>query len=256
MKLGPCPKVFPGRSRVPFNEGVRGLAKEFVPLTATAVRVCRYQELPTGTESLTSGTPALTAAQLEAETNHLQRYPVGTDIGGGCVAFPRDLFVTFANSAQRASVVYTTGCAAPPSNRVLLAHTTDKWLKDLENFTDHSLTPDDLFGEWKLVSIAGYHGPLASPPLALAPQITFDGTSKWTGSDGCNYTGGSYRFGTRNAVHFTEAGTKRACRQAPPPDPLQRTTRVELHNYQLTFFGSAGHELAEYELYDLLAPKG
>jgi heat shock protein HslJ len=255
VKLGSCPKVFPGETRVPFNEGVRGLAKEFVPLTATTVRVCRYQELPTGTASVTSGTPALAAAALEAETNELQRYPVGTEIAGGCVAFPRDLFVTFANRTQRASVAYTTGCAAPPSNRVLLAHATDKWLKDLENFTDHSLTADDLFGEWKPVSIAGYHGPLTSPPLAPAPQLNFDGTSKWTGSDGCNYTGGSYRLGLRNTVHFTEVSTKRGCLQTTPPDPVQRAARIELHGFRLKFFGPAGHELAEYELFDLLAPK-
>jgi len=255
LTLGACPKIFPGETRVPFNEGVPGLAKELVPLRATVVRVCRYQELPTGTSSVTSGTPAMPVAQLEAETNGLERYPLGSDIGGGCVAFPRDWFVTFANSTQRSSVAYTAGCVAPAGNRVLEAHPTDKWLADLENFTDHSLTADDLFGEWNPVSIAGYRGPLASPPLASAPQLTFDGNGKWTGSDGCNLLGGTYRVGPGDTVHFTEAGTKRACGSSTPPDPIRRATRVELHGYRLTFFGPAGRELAKYELLDLLGPK-
>jgi heat shock protein HslJ len=252
LDLGPCPKNIPGESRVPFNEGVRGLAKQLVPLAATSVRVCSYQYLPTGGAAVTSGTPVLPVAQLEAETNRLPRYPLRTEMSGGCVQSPRVLFVTFANPTQRASVSYEVGCAVPPTNRVLLAHPTDKWLEDIENFTDHALTADDITGGWKPVSIAGYHGPLHSPPLALAPELDFDGTSKWTGSDGCNYLGGSYRFGLRNTAHFTVVSTKRACAQPAPPEPLQRAARVELHGYRLTFFGPAGRELAQYELVDLL----
>jgi heat shock protein HslJ len=203
---------------------------------------------------VTSGTPALTAAELEDETNRLERYPLGSEVGGGCVAFPRDLFVTFANKSQRSSVSFTVGCVTAATNRVLDAHATDKWLADIENFTDRSLTADDLFGMWTPVSIAGYHGPLTSPPLAVAPEIAFDGTSKWTGSDGCNYLGGSYRFGTRNAVYFTVAGTKRACARATPPEPLQRAVRVELRKHLLTFFAPAGREVAQYELVDLFGP--
>ena len=150
--------------------------------------------------------------------------------------------------------MFQVGCVAPPSNRVLLAHPTDKWLHDIENFTDKSLTAADITGTWKPVSIAGYRGPLASPPLALAPEIAFDGTSKWTGADGCNYTSGTYRFGLRNTIRFTEISTKRGCPRTTPPDPLRRTARIELHGFRLKFFGPAGYELAEYELVDLLGP--
>ena len=255
VRLGPCPKFDPNESRVPFNEGVRGLAKQFVPLSATAVRVCSYQYLPNGSTAVTSGAPALSVAQLEDETNRLERYPVGSDAGGGCVASPRGLFVTFANATQRSSVAFEEGCAAPPSNRVLIAHATAKWLADIENFTDVSLTADDITGTWRPVSIAGYHGPLHSPPLAVAPEIAFDGTSKWTGSDGCNYTSGTYRLGARNAIHLTDIGTKRRCVRTAPPDPLQRAARVELRDDRLQLFGPAGHELATYELYDLLTSR-
>ena len=213
-----------------------------------------YQPLGNGSDAVTSGVPALPPAQLEAETNRLERYPVGTDMSGGCVVLPRDLFVTFANSTQRASVAYSTGCAVPPSNRVLLVHPTTKWLHDLENFTDHSLTPDDITGTWRPVSIAGYHGPLHSPPLALAPSMAFDGADKWAGSDGCNYMSGSYRIGARNAIRFTEVSTKRRCAQTPPPDPLQRAARIELDDDRLKLFGPAGRQLAEYELVNLLGP--
>ena len=109
------PRGVPGRrTRVPFNEGVRRARERMVPVAATAVRVCSYQPLGNGSDALTSGVPALPVAQLEAETNRLARYPVGSDIGGGCVLLPQGLFVTFANATERSSVATQAGCAVPP----------------------------------------------------------------------------------------------------------------------------------------------
>jgi len=250
--LGQCPKDDPGDSRAPFNEGVRGLGKELVPIQATTVRVCSYQSLPTGENAVTSGTPALAAADLERETNALALYP--TPVGGGCVAFPKDVFVTFANASQRSSVIVALGCASGASNRVLVAHATTKWVNDIQDFTTTSLNAAAVFGAWRPMTIAGYRGALTSPPLALGPELSFDGKGGWTGSDGCNQLVGTYRFGARGAAMFSVAGKKRRCLQITPREPLQQAKRVEVVNGLLTFFDGSGAQLAQYALYSFFPP--
>jgi heat shock protein HslJ len=252
VHLGACPKNDPGESRTPYNENVRGLNEQLVPFRATSVRVCSYQPLPTGEDAVTSGTPMIGAANLERETNALEVYH--SRVEGGCVESPKDVVVTFANASRRSSVVVALGCAGGVSNRVLVAKTTTKWVHDVQDFATASLNAVAVTGVWQPVTIAGYHGSLASPPLTVAPQLAFDGKHAWSGSDGCNYLSGAYRFGVRGLVHFSVVSTKRGCRQATPPDVLQRTTRAEIVNGLLTFFDRAGSRLAQYSLASLLPP--
>lgn len=121
--------------------------------------------------------------------------------------------------------------------------------------TRPTVTPKALVGEWRPVSIAGYHGPLTKPPLGWTPRLSFDGQGRWSGSDGCNDVGGTYRLGRGGAFAFAVHGsTLVLClRKTPTPDSLQAANRVVLRDGRLTFRTGDGHELAQFERWAVTA---
>jgi len=114
------------------------------------------------------------------------------------------------------------------------------------------VTTATLIGPWRAVSIAGYTGPLRE-------TLRFDGQGKWQGSDGCNDTYGTYRFGPAQTFQLiggmtTTVGCVYARTPAHPhggevpTPPFPRTAvRIELLNGRLTFFARNGNQLAQYE---------
>jgi len=115
--------------------------------------------------------------------------------------------------------------------------------------TPTNVTVAALVGSWRPVSIAGYNRPLTDPPLSSAPTLRFDRLGSVSGSDGCNIIGGSYRLGRGGGILFTDVAlTKARCLSTPePPEPLNKTARIDIRNGRLTFLASDGHELAQYE---------
>ena len=105
-----------------------------------------------------------------------------------------------------------------------------------------------LIGEWRPVSITGYEGPLTKPPLGRAPRLSFDGRGRWSGSDGCNDMGGTYRLGSGGAFAFAvHQSTAVGCiRSTPTPASLEAADRVEIRNGRLRFLGRDGRPLAHY----------
>ena len=109
-----------------------------------------------------------------------------------------------------------------------------------------NVSENDLTGQWRPITITGYHGPLTSPPLTQAPVIHFDGRGHWTGTNECNRANGTYQLGDGGAFHLVlRATTKIGCRQNLPGIP-DGADRIELHGAELTFFARAGAELAQY----------
>lgn len=114
------------------------------------------------------------------------------------------------------------------------------------------VTVSALVGPWRAVSITGYTGPGGE-------TLRFDGQDTWQGSDGCNDTYGTYRFGPTGTFNLTGGQTTAVgCVYArthahptggeaqTPPFPFA-AVRVELLNSRLTFFARNGNQLAQYE---------
>ena len=109
-----------------------------------------------------------------------------------------------------------------------------------------ALTQNAIMGKWRPVSIAGYSGPLTKPPLGWEPHLSFNGRGRWSGSDGCNDIGGTYRL-EGNGVHFfTLGGTLVNCSDNPDFEPIEAAARSEVRNDQLTFLTADGHEIARF----------
>jgi heat shock protein HslJ len=112
--------------------------------------------------------------------------------------------------------------------------------------THAALTPDALVGSWRPVSVAGYSGPLTSPPLLEPPALRFGDYGSWSGSDGCNDATGTFQLGPGDAIKLgSGAGTKVACRLSLPFPSA--TARFDLMNGRLTLFADDGRQLAQYE---------
>jgi len=105
-----------------------------------------------------------------------------------------------------------------------------------------------LGGWWQPVSIAGYDGPLTSPPLGSSPLLRFDGNGAWNGSDGCNSLAGAYQLSTGGTFHLAEhVSTAVGCLPGSTvPIPLA-AVRVDARGRRLTFFARNGTRLAVYE---------
>ena len=123
------------------NVGVDGLDKELVPITALAVRVCRY-----GRDNTFSTLPAhLVASALldgqaattfEKATNQLPGNPAEPDCGFPGSSNP--FVVTFASKTQRVTVSNYARCdvsdpkpGAPVTNGMLHAQASARWLDEL-----------------------------------------------------------------------------------------------------------------------------
>jgi len=227
----------------------RALATAVVPFVASKVRVCRYL-IHGGVIERVLTSPSV-VAQIESETNRLPTLPTRKRSSH---AVPPDrcgssswYLVTFANDSQRVDVM-TTVCDTA-SNRVLGVRTTPQWLNELQRYT-----PIPIVGTWRPVSITGYHGPLADPPLLRAPFLRFDDRGEWTGSDSCDILSGLYRVGSDGSFQLVELGPKAGCEPNRPSFGLPATAvRVELSNGRLTFFARDGAELAQYERANITA---
>jgi heat shock protein HslJ len=111
------------------------------------------------------------------------------------------------------------------------------------------VTAADLVGWWRVLSIAGYHGPLTTPPLGEASRLQFGRGTSWNGSDGCNYVSGTYQVTSGGHIHFaTGLQTLVRCRyETPTPSSLTIAARAEIADRVLTFFDHEGHALATYQ---------
>ena len=106
------------------------------------------------------------------------------------------------------------------------------------------MAQDEILGKWRPVSISGYGGPLTKPPLSWEPHLSFNGRDRWSGSDGCNDIGGTYRL-EPNGIHFlTFGGTLVLCTGTPDFEPIEAAPRSEVRGGQLTFLVADGHEIA------------
>jgi heat shock protein HslJ len=104
-----------------------------------------------------------------------------------------------------------------------------------------------LIGSWQPESIAGYSGPLTSPPLLTVPFVTFDSPNSWGGSDGCNGLGGSYHLTPQGGFRIvgTILQTLMNCHDQIPV-VFKSATRVEVTDRQLIFLAGDGRTLAQY----------
>ena len=106
-----------------------------------------------------------------------------------------------------------------------------------------------LIGSWQPQSIAGYHGPLTSPPLSTVPFVAFDNPNSWTGSDGCNGLAGSYHLAPLGGFRLvgTILQTLMNCSsQVPTAHVFEAAARVEVTDRQLIFLAGDGRTLARY----------
>ncbi len=122
-------------------------------------------------------------------------------------------------------------------------------------------------GVWQATSIAGYDGPLTSPPLPEPPRLELGGDDHWKGSDGCNELDGTYRVEKDHSFAITGATTQTAaaCVAAKPsttPVPvvptyavLHAAVHLQIVGNQLTFTNSGGRILATYTAVDIPKPK-
>ncbi len=76
-----------------------------------------------------------------------------------------------------------------------------------------------------------------------------------SGSDGCNYLSGSYRFGRDGTVKFQVGQPKRLYAEPNPPSPLQNTVRLKVRSARLVFLAPGGRELANYARGKAAKPK-
>jgi heat shock protein HslJ len=110
-----------------------------------------------------------------------------------------------------------------------------------------AMTQTEIIGKWRPVSIAGYAGPLTKPPLGWEPRLSFNGRDRWSGSDGCNDIGGTYRL-EGNGVHFlTFQSTLVGCSETPDFEPIESAPRSAVRDDQLTFLTADGNEIARFE---------
>jgi heat shock protein HslJ len=110
-----------------------------------------------------------------------------------------------------------------------------------------SLTQADIMGKWRPVAIAGYDRPLTKPPLPWEPHLSFDSGDRWSGSDGCNDIGGTYRLDGNGVRFLTFGGTLVLCNGTPDFEPIEAAARSEVRGDQLTFLTADGHEIARFE---------
>jgi heat shock protein HslJ len=114
-----------------------------------------------------------------------------------------------------------------------------------------TMTQDAILGRWRPVVLPPQvnKGPLIATPAGRPdPYLSFNGRGEWTGSDGCNEIGGTYRLDANGVRFDTEGSTAVAC-GADHPDfaPIELAARSEIRDDQLTFLDSDGKEIARFE---------
>jgi heat shock protein HslJ len=111
-----------------------------------------------------------------------------------------------------------------------------------------AITQSGIMGKWRPVSIVGYDGPLTKPPLGREPRLSFNGRDRWSGSDGCNDIGGTYRVDGSGVDLLTFGSTAVGCPSGHPDfEPIEGAARIELRNDQLVFSTSDGTVIARFE---------
>ncbi len=112
-----------------------------------------------------------------------------------------------------------------------------------------ALTQNAITGKWRPTSITGYNRPLTKPPLGWEPRLSFNGRGSWTGSDGCNDIGGTYRVDA-SGMHFNHDFISTLVNCGPDiPDfgPIESAARIDLIDDQLVFSDADGSEIARFE---------
>jgi heat shock protein HslJ len=106
-----------------------------------------------------------------------------------------------------------------------------------------------IIGVWKPLSIAGYDGPLAKPPMSEAPLLRFDTATTWSGSDGCNDLSGTYvvdRAGLHTGRQIVQSAV--LCRLTLPLRQLMTTaTEVVVAADRLTLLRGESQTLATFQ---------
>jgi heat shock protein HslJ len=103
-------------------------------------------------------------------------------------------------------------------------------------------------GTWRPVMIAGYELPAEYPDGFRTATITFNGSGRWLGSDGCNRLAGTYRFHADGGLETTVGPTTMiGCANVPNGEVLASATRARLDAAELTLLSRSGQVLARYE---------
>jgi META domain len=107
-----------------------------------------------------------------------------------------------------------------------------------------------IVGSWTPRFVAGYARPARNFRWVEAPFLRFDSKDQWSGSDGCNSMGGSYRL-QPDGTFQTSGLTQTLIRCSPPVFPtvavLHSTTHVARQANQLTFLDINGNTIATYD---------
>jgi len=230
------------------NPNPRGaLAARMVPFAALKARVCRY---PVGVHVIGRALTVPSAvAQFESNTNVLSIPAGGRNRDGKACGARSSYFLTFVNDSRRVDLI-TNGCEVV-SNGVRSSRPTPGWLNELQGYT-----PIPIVGTWRPVSIAGYHGPLASPPLSKAPLLRFDNQGELTGNDGCDDFSGSYQLGIQGEFRLKKRTSSSVGCIPNTPGPPTAAVAVEVLHGRLTFFDRNGRVLAHYERATVARPTG
>jgi hypothetical protein len=156
-----CPQ---DKTVIELNRNIKGLDKMFVPISATAVRICEYvrpnpnrpQEGPVVSGIGVLRPPVVEA--FEAETNRLPRF----DEPDECPALAPLFIVTFVSDTQRVHVYETTGCGYGfLSNGVIHLVGTPHWNDELRQYIrPYSLGATNL-------ALSGPTGPESEGPTGV-----------------------------------------------------------------------------------------
>jgi hypothetical protein len=117
-----------------------------------------------------------------------------------------------------------------------------------------------LIGTWRPVKITGYNGQLprsgpATAGTAAKADISFTADGRWTGSDGCNGLGGTYKATDHGSITTESSGltTAMGCANVPNLDVLENVARFTIEPIRdsmgrsLRLYAADGHLLATYQ---------
>ncbi len=111
-----------------------------------------------------------------------------------------------------------------------------------------------LIGTWRPVDIAGYNGQLPRSGSDNA-DISFAADGRWSGSDGCNGLGGTYKAADQGTItaEFRGATTDVWCANVPNSQVLANAARFTIEpitdsaSRSLVFYAAHGQLLATYQ---------
>lgn len=106
-----------------------------------------------------------------------------------------------------------------------------------------------LIGAWRPVDIVGFDRSKLTVAHSTKAAITFGMDGKWSGTDGCNRVGGTYRAADNGSI-TADAGaatTLMSCDNVPNRGALELAARFKIDGRSLTLYAADGSGVASYE---------